>query len=680
MSTDTRNQNEAAEQVKQQVRNTIQELRALVRADLSFDEFCQTLLNKAVPLTGSHGAIIWRAGGEGGQLIMAAAHGPRVEEIQPQHPAHQSLLLDAASKQHSLVVPSEALGLFNGVVNAAGDRPGEMLLLVTPVFDRKKQCWGVLELLQRPDIMPAAQQGYLKFLGELAGLFPRWHEQNDLRQMSSAESNWVNRLNFAKEIHRSTELEPTAYAVANEARRLLHADRACIAIWDGSQCQIRAISSQDRFDNRANVVKRLRAVATAAVRSSTPLWLTGDTTALPPKVAALVNSYLDEAHSRTLAVLPMEEYQAASTSISVKRTRPQRKRKLGALVLEYFDREVPREAHEDELQLVLDEGSVALTNALETNEILFLPLLRWLGGIKRFLFADHLSKTLTALGALALLTAFMCLWPTPMRLKIDGVLQPEIRRNLFTELDGVVEKVNVDHKSNVRQGELLLELNNEPLRLKALELSGQIKTNREQIDGLRRQQLQQKNMKEDERLSIAGRIEQLEIQNKSLEEQLARVERQLESLRIYSPIDGTVLTWEARRRLEQLPVQANQPVLSVAKLDGPWQVELMIPQNRVGYVTRALQENPAKQLETEFVLATNPNVRIKGRLLRIAERAEADPSGSLAFRAIVEVDKAGLTNPQPGAGVSARVNCGQQPVGFVWFFQIVDFVRTHLWF
>ncbi|MFN9540086.1 MAG: GAF domain-containing protein, partial [Planctomycetota bacterium] len=478
MSTDTRNQNEAAEQVKQQVRNTIQELRALVRADLSFDEFCQTLLNKAVPLTGSHGAIIWRAGGEGGQLIMAAAHGPRVEEIQPQHPAHQSLLLDAASKQHSLVVPSEALGLFNGVVNAAGDRPGEMLLLVTPVFDRKKQCWGVLELLQRPDIMPAAQQGYLKFLGELAGLFPRWHEQNDLRQMSSAESNWVNRLNFAKEIHRSTELEPTAYAVANEARRLLHADRACIAIWDGSQCQIRAISSQDRFDNRANVVKRLRAVATAAVRSSTPLWLTGDTTALPPKVAALVNSYLDEAHSRTLAVLPMEEYQAASTSISVKRTRPQRKRKLGALVLEYFDREVPREAHEDELQLVLDEGSVALTNALETNEILFLPLLRWLGGIKRFLFADHLSKTLTALGALALLTAFMCLWPTPMRLKIDGVLQPEIRRNLFTALDVVVGQVNVEHKSNVRQGELLLELTHEQRRRKALELSGQIKTNR----------------------------------------------------------------------------------------------------------------------------------------------------------------------------------------------------------
>ncbi len=138
-------------------------------------------------------------------------------------------------------------------------------------------------------------------------------------------------------------------------------------------------AARNRFDNRGNVVKRLRAVTTAAVRSATPLWLTGDTSALPPNVANLVNNYLDEAHSRTLAVIPLEEYQPPSSTVTVKRARPKRKRKLGALVIEYFDREVPREAHEEDLQLVIDEGSVALTNALETNDILFLPLLRWLG-------------------------------------------------------------------------------------------------------------------------------------------------------------------------------------------------------------------------------------------------------------------------------------------------------------
>ncbi len=144
MSTDTRNQNDAAEQVKQQVRNTIQELRNLVRAPISFEEFCQTLLAKSVPLTGAFGAIIWR-GAEKTAVGPGGCSRSRADEIHPNHPAHMSMLLDAASKQHALVVPSEALGLFNGMVNAEGQRPGEMLLLVTPVFDRKKNCWGVLE-------------------------------------------------------------------------------------------------------------------------------------------------------------------------------------------------------------------------------------------------------------------------------------------------------------------------------------------------------------------------------------------------------------------------------------------------------------------------------------------------------------------------------------------------------
>lgn len=679
MSTDTRNPNDAAEQIKEQVRLTIQELRALVRASITFDEFCKTLLAKAVPLTGAHGAIIWRAG-EGGKLVPAAGFGARVKEINPEHPAHLNLLIEVATKQQSIVVPSEALGLLNDAQMSQGQAPAEMLLVLTPVFDRKKNCWGVLELLQRFDLAPAAQQGYLKFLAELASLFPRWHEQNDLRKMSSKESAWTGRMAFVKEVHRSTELEPTAFAVANEVRRLLNADRASVAVWNGSHCKIKSISSQDRFDNRSNVVKRLNAVATAAVRSATPLWLTGDTSTLPPKLATLVNHYLDESHSRTLGVIPIEEFDAAPPANSIKRRKAKKKRKLGALVIEYFDREMPRQVHEEDLQMATEEASVALTNAMETNEILLLPLLRWAGRVKRFLLGDHLAKTITGASIFVAIIAMFCFWPASMRLKIDGVLQPQIRRNLFTELDGVVRAVHFDHNATVKKGDLLLELENEPLTMKALELSGDIKTADEQIASLRRQLVQLRNMKEDETLTLSGKLEQLEIQNQGLKNQLDLVNRRLKSLKMYSPVDGTVLTWEAKRRLENLPVQANQPVVSVANLDGPWQVELMIPQNRVGYVTRALKENSENQLKAEFLLSTDPNTRLSGRLVRIAERAEPDQSGALAFRAIIEVTTSDLQNPQPGAGVTARVDCGRQSLGFVWFFQIIDFVRTHLWF
>jgi hypothetical protein len=39
-----------------------------------------------------------------------------------------------------------------------------------------------------------------------------------------------------------------------------------------------------------------------------------------------------------------------------------------------------------------------------------------------------------------------------------------------------------------------------------------------------------------------------------------------------------------------------------------------------------------------------------------------------------------LDHPQPGAGVTVRVECGSRAAGFVWFYQVIDFVRTQILF
>ena len=57
---------------------------------------------------------------------------------------------------------------------------------------------------------------------------------------------------------------------------------------------------------------------------------------------------------------------------------------------------------------------------------------------------------------------------------------------------------------------------------------------------------------------------------------------------IKSPIDGTVITPQPKRRLLNFPATANLAVLEVADFDGPWQMELQIPQNKIGYVTEAM--------------------------------------------------------------------------------------------
>ena len=284
------------DQIKNEVRQTIEELRGLTRASIPFDQFCQTLLSKVVPLTGAHGAILWQFRGDQG-FMPAFGYGPKHQVIPADDQRHQGLLREVAQQQKALCVPSEA------VVNQPA--AANLLLITVPVLDRLRRVWGALELLQRSEINEETQQGYIKFITQIASLFSRWQEQHDLRAASSTEEQWSERVTFVREIHKTIDLPETAYAIANEARRLLRADRVAVAIPAGTGFKIKAISSQDRFDNRGNVVKRLNQLITTSLKTSTPLWLTGDTSELPPKLAEQVNLYLDESHSRTFAVVPI---------------------------------------------------------------------------------------------------------------------------------------------------------------------------------------------------------------------------------------------------------------------------------------------------------------------------------------------------------------------------------------
>ncbi len=659
------------EQVKSEVRQTIEELRTLARSEVPFDQFCETLLSKVVPLTGAHGGVIWQfKGNQGFQPVFG--HGARHNAIGADNERHQQMLTEVAKSQQPLCVASESVT----------DLPeaGNMLLIAVPIEDRQSRIWGSLELLQRGDIPEETQQGYVKFTTQIATLFPRWQEQHDLRNASSTQDQWAERVTFMREVHKSVDLNDTAYAIANEVRRLLHADRVAVAIESGGQYKLKAVSSQDRFDNRANVVKKLGHIVTSSIKSSTPLWLTGDTTNLPPKLASQVNEYLDESHSRTFAVVPLILAPTVKKNDELKRRKDLPSKKIGGLVIEFFDQEVNQSQIEQDLTLINDESTKALGNALVTSDVFMLPLWRALGKLRDNLWTNYRGRTIAGLTAFGLVIGLLCFYPAQMKLKVDGVLQPQIRNTLFSELDARVETVHHDHGDVVKKGDLLITLKSKQLEQRRVEIYGQIDTLEKQIENLRTQLLKQKDLKADDRVVMGSNVDQLSIERNGLVELLGLIDKQTESLQIFSPIDGVVVTWDAKGRLEDLPVTANQPLISVARLEGPWQVELLIPQNKVGYITEAMLEGK-EPLPADFLLSTNPNLRHKGRLVSISNRAEVNPQGLTEYRAVVEIDgESELGQPMAGAGVTSRINCGRQPLGFVWGYQIYDFLRTRVFF
>ncbi|MDG2185990.1 MAG: HlyD family efflux transporter periplasmic adaptor subunit [Mariniblastus sp.] len=676
MSTGESKQTYTAEDVKAEVRQTIAQLSELSRSNVSFDEFSQTVLTKIIKLTGGHAALLWQSSTANDSTVTHRAVRPDLE-ITGKNPSHEAVINQVIESKQPIAIASETLP---NDTSPLGDS-GAYLILVAPVYNRKKICCGALELLQRREISDSAQQGYLKFLSRITELFPRWHENQELSRLNQNAESMSSTLDFVTEIHRSIDIDETAFAIANEARRVLASDRVSIARWTGSKCKIIAVSSQDRFDNRANVIRKLADVATSSVSIETPFWVTGKTEGFAPKIANRINDYMDESHCRTLAVIPLLRQPEENPDQQFKPGGHPNPKKLGAMIIEFFDADVQQPSIAEPCKLVTEHAELALANATHHSDIILLPVWTRLGRLQKFLFRDHFTKTMTGIGVFFVIMMLLMFFPKELQMRVNGVMQPQLRKNLFAQTEGIIREVYIDHGSIVKQGDLLIVMENQDLDMQIAQEEFQLETIEEEIKMTNVLLARQTDLPLEDSISLGNKLTTLEKQKSSKERQLELMLKKRSLQKLYSPIDGTVVLWEARKRLEDLPVDANQYVLEIAALDGDWQLELDIPQNKIGYVSNALAKNPDHQLSTEFRVATNPNLPQEGELVRVADRAElSSTTGTPHFRAIVDANINDLSRLRPGSGVTARINCGKRSLGFVWFYQVIDFFRTQVFF
>jgi multidrug efflux pump subunit AcrA (membrane-fusion protein) len=288
---------------------------------------------------------------------------------------------------------------------------------------------------------------------------------------------------------------------------------------------------------------------------------------------------------------------------------------------------------------------------------------------------------LTGIAVLFVIMMLLMFFPKELQMRVNGVMQPQLRKNLFAQTEGIIREVYIDHGSIVKQGDLLMVMENQDLDMQIAQEEFQLETIEEEIKMTNVLLARQTDLTLEDSISLGNKLTTLEKQKSSKERQLELMLKKRSLQKLYSPINGTVVLWEARKRLEDLPVDANQYVLEIAALDGDWQLELDIPQNKIGYVSNALAKNPDHQLSTEFRVATNPNLAQEGELVRVADRAElSSTTGTPHFRAIVDANINDLSSLRPGSGVTARINCGKRSLGFVWFYQVIDFFRTQVFF
>jgi multidrug efflux pump subunit AcrA (membrane-fusion protein) len=331
------------------------------------------------------------------------------------------------------------------------------------------------------------------------------------------------------------------------------------------------------------------------------------------------------------------------------------------------------------VEAVARHASTALGNALEHQSLFLLPLWRALGKMQWLVRARTLPKTLLAVGTLAGIAAALVLVPADFELEAKGTLQPSLRREVFAGIDGVVVDVPVKHGQAVRAGDRLATLRNTDLEVQLTDVLGRREATAKQMRSIERALLHENRLSVEEQNKLSGQLLQLRKTHESLDRQLALYRQKEQQLVVTSEIAGQIVTWQVHDLLIRRPVRQGQILMSVADPAGPWELEIHMPEDRMGHIAEAAKAS-GQPLAVEYVLATDPGTQRTGRVEEIHTSAEVRGEEGNTVLVRVAIDRDDLSAPRPGATVTAKIHCGERSLGYVWLHDVIAFVQQKILF
>ncbi len=628
MSTESSLDPQLIEQTKQQIRSLVGEIAQLSKEELSPEEFYGQFLTRVVSALAAVGGAVWTLNDEGRLALQYQINiqQTKLRENEEGQAQHARLLYKVLSGGEGALVPPHSGAGEEEAEGAAN--PTDFLLVLGPLRTDLEAA-GVLEVFQRPEAGPNTQKGYLRFMLQMCELAGDYLKSHQLRHFSHRQALWTQLEDFTRVAHTSLDPRETAYTIANEGRRLIECDRLSVAIRKGHKCHVEAISGQDLFDKRSNIVRLLGKLATAVVATDEPVWYTGETRDMAPQVEDAVQEYVDESHSKTVAVLPLKRPPVAEEEEPDQHGEPEPP--IAALIVEQIEDSRVPPAMVQRVEVVSRHSATALANALEHQNLFLMPLWRTIGKAKWVLHARTLPKTLAIIGVVLAVLIALAVWPANFKLHSKGTLEPTQRHDVFADIEGVVAAVSVKHGDAVAKDQLLATLRNTDLEVEITDIIGQRATTGKQILSVRRR-LKEKGLTIEERNRLYGELAALNEKRRNLDTQFSLYQKKREQLEVRSPLGGRVMSWDLYRRLINRPVQRGQVLMEVANPAGRWELELHMPEDQIGFITKAqidLYENLRKRLRKELRAALSKKLSSKVLEAEVAKAPDAQLSAKL---------------------------------------------------
>lgn len=688
MASDGSNQ-EAIENTKQQIRGLVSEIAQLSKSELEPGEFYSAFMQKIVSALAAHGGAVWNlsADGDASVVYQINIESSLLDSDSEDTARHTKLLrVIAHSNEAQLIPPNSGFGEDGSVGN-----PTDHLLVLAPLAG-DQGVEAVVEIFQRPNAQPATQRGYLRFLVQMCELAAEWVKSQKLRQFSDRHSLWAQADQFSRLVHHNLDLRETAFTIANEGRRLIGCDRVSVALRKGSKCRVEAVSGQDTVERRSNAVTLLSTLATRVMKSGEALWYDGNTEDLPPQIESVLDEYVDESYTRMMAVLPLKRPETKAdaardpSEVDPNETK-KREEYIGVLIIEQIETNLPRSIVDPRVDLVYEHCCRAVANSQEFNNLFLMPVWRTIGRTAWIIRARALPKTIAITSlVLAILFVFMFV-QVDFSVEAEGVLQPVDRHDIFVPANGIVTEMNIQDQQLVRQGDLLVKLEDPDLLIEKRRVEGQLEETKDQLSNARRAQFQV-GLSPADKIRVSGQVQQLVLRRETLNEELAIIQKKEQLLEIKSPADGqVVLQWDVEKTLLHRPVAIGQVVMTVVEIgeEKQWELELSLPERRLGHIAEYREATGTKEHLVEYVLAMNPEHVFEGRVLEIGQSTQVEGEDGTTVPVLVKIDQTELKSVlagdlRPGTTVTGDIHCGRASLGYAWFHEAIQWVQYNLLF
>ncbi len=653
---------------KSQIRALVGEIEALVASDQPAAEFFAGFLSRIVTALAGVGGAIWTKN-EAGELALAYhVKWPQAELLVPTAERQHRQLLHKAWPAQPQTVPPQA----GAQQPDAAANPTDYLLVLAPLTI-DGQTVALVEIFQRPGGGPSTQRGYLRFLVQMATLASDYLQRNRLRQYQDRQALWQQFESYLKAVHRKLDERHTTFTIANEGRRLTQGDRVSVLLCRGRRAIVKVVSGLDTIDRRAAEVRAMEKLVSTALAAGEPVWFAGESGALAPQIDDALHDFVDLSQARTVAIVPLY----APHEAPARRARP-----LGAILVERWQQSHWSDAARERVLAVAEHGGAALANAQEHQSLFLLPLWKALGKAAWFARFRAIPKALLLLAIVSGLVAALVLVPRDFQLAARGKLQPTERRDIFARADGVVVAVPVEHAQIVQPGEVLAELRNTDLEVEITTLLGKQTTLQEQLATAQRSLLHDTQLSLEEQNRVAGQILEVKQQLLSIEQELALHEEKQAQLTVRSDRYGQVVTWQVKDLLLSRPVQRGQVLMELVDPRGAWELELHLPEKRLGHALAA-QANAAEQqqsLGVTFQLSSHPGQEFVGQVVEIERRAVTQGEAGNMVLVRVAINKDSLPELHSETTVTAKLHCGERPLGYVLFQDLIETVQAKVMF